>query len=264
MMKLFAEQDLIPVNGMLITRDIEKLLNAVANKAAPLNLTSVKLGGTKVPYIQGELKNYLRSTINPNMGDWESFLDNSFLRILGIDLNEASIELGKILLSWLEYPSSLPDPTQIEDKWRVGADADDKNIISNSFKYYNIEIGHCANWIKKLLLERNYMGGLAQFFMRIELQKYIEGLMHTCSVRLSFAAEDRDGIDLVAEINGVKSKLYQVKNISYKSSHSIKKAYSRSYAQEINFLYYDINVNREYYLSEIVNNDNQPPIIKYP
>ena len=40
-MKLFAEQDLIHVNGMLVTRDIEKLLNAVANKAAPLNLTSL-------------------------------------------------------------------------------------------------------------------------------------------------------------------------------------------------------------------------------
>lgn len=263
-MKLFAEQDLIHVNGMLVTRDIEKLLNAVANKAAPLNLTSVKLGGTKVPYIQGELKNYLRSTITPNMDDWESFLDNSFLRILGIDLNDACIELGKILISWLECPSLLPDPTQIEDKWRIGADIDDKNIISNSFKYYNIEIKHCTDWIKKLLLERNYMGGIAQFLMKIELQKYIEGLKHTCSVRLSFAEEDRDGIDLVAEISGVKSKLYQVKNISYKGSHSIKKAYSRSYAQEINFIYYSINDKHEYYLREIVNNDNQPPIIKYP
>lgn len=263
-MKLFVEQDLIIVNGMLITRDTEKLLNNVANKGAPKNLTSSIISGKKVPYIQGLFKNYLRSTKSPNISDWGSYLDKYFMSNLGIDLKKACNELGKELMSWLEYPSSLPDPGQLEDPRRVGADREDKNIISNSVKYYNLSIADCEDWIKILLVDRNFEGGIAQFLMIPELQKYIEKLGYSNNVRLSTDEEDKYGIDLVADIKNHKSKLYQVKKISYKSSYSIKKSYGQSYTQKNNMLYYGINENHDYYLREIVNNDSHAPIITYP
>ncbi len=266
-MNLFNKNDICTVNNedncnIQITKSEEILLNIIANKGYYKNLTNTEIiNNKKMFYIQGLFKEFSNNCRNNcTKREWSIYLNNKCEKEYGIKIYDLCIILGNRLYNWLLNPEILPNIDEAKKYRRIGVDNEDKEIIKNSVKYYNIKKEHCINWIYQLIVYRNYKGGNAEKLICNILKKLINnniGENNNFNIRLSNSNEDSKGIDLVIEINN-RTIPFQVKRHSFSKYKSIEKHYSNSYNNNINIILYH-DKNNSY---DIINIDEIINIIK--
>jgi len=240
-MNLFRRED-IKEDIKKITKNKEVLLNIVANKGGWKNLTSTKIiDNKKMFYIQGEAKKFSNNeSSNHSLESWEEWLNKKCMEKYNKSLNEVCEILGSRLYSWLLDPSQLPTPEKAKElkRRRVGVDEEDKEIIKNSVKYYNITKEDCIRWVYNLIVHRNYKGANAQQKIKDIIEEHLKKLRIDANVKLSGSNDDSRGIDLIIE-KGEKTLKFQIKRKTFDRYKSIQKHYDESYADDINYIIYN-------------------------
>jgi hypothetical protein len=240
-MNLFKKEDININSGMKITKNKEILLNIVANKGGWINLTFTKIcNGKDMFHIQNEANNFLKTSSNHSLKSWEDWLDKKCIREYGLSLNDVCKILGNRLYNWLLDTSQLPTPEQAKElkRRRVGVDEEDKGIIKNSVKYYNITKDDCIKWVYNLIVHRNYKGANAQQKIKDIIEEHLKKLCIDANVKLSDSYSDSKGIDLIIEKDG-KTLKFQIKRKTFDRYKSIQKHYDESYDNDINYIIYN-------------------------
>jgi hypothetical protein len=223
---------------MKITKK-EVLLNIVANKGGWKNLTNTEIiNNKKMFYIQGEAEKFLSESSNHSLKSWEEWLNKKCKDEYGRSLNEVCDILGKRLYNWLLNPSQLPTREQAKKYNRIGIDEEDKDIIKNSVKYYNITKKDCIEWVYNLIVHRNYKGANAQQKIKNIIEKRLKNLFIDANVKLSGSDDDSKGIDLIIGKDDKMLK-FQIKRKTFDKYESIQKHYDDSYTDDINYIIYD-------------------------
>ena len=235
-MKLFKKSDL---NGN-ITRSKELLLNMVANKAGYRNLTTTKINGKKFLYLQGEAKEFENNVEEITKEAWERWLDRRCREEYNLSLQEVCRILGERLYEWITNPEDLPEYRS----YGRGVDSEDREVIRRSAEYYNVTVDDCVDWIRELIVERNFRGLRAEEVVKRKLEGILSKLGIQAAVKTVNLKSDKAGVDMVVEGHNW-SVGFQVKRSSYKHYGSIESAYHKGYSRlkNLHYIIYDEEMN---------------------